>query len=354
MSLASPEGYHPPILAADVSGKLDSQIHRKTRSMTPAIPALSVIVPAHNPEPGRLRQTLEALRAQTADPATWECIVVDNASTRFPQLGEWASSVPENLRIVPEPSLGLTSARIAGFQAARGAIAVLVDDDNVLAPDYLAQVAAIFDAHPRVGAIGGKVLPQFEAPPPPWAGEFLPLLALRDLGGQVMVSTGLHHDGNPPNLYPAFAPLGAGMSLRRAAFQAWLDARAGKAPVLSDRRGAELTSAGDNDIIFCAMRAGWEVGYFPQLVLTHLIPAARLEAGYLARLNRGIQKSWMQVLMLHDGCPWPPMTRTGAELRKLKAWFMYGAWKSTPARIRWQGACGHYEGRVAPDSGGRG
>ena len=76
-----------------------------------------------------------------------------------------------------------------------------------------------------------------------------------------------------------------------ARFQAWLDARTGGSGVLTDRRGNELTSGGDNDIVFCVMQAGWEVAYVPQLSLTHLIPAGRLEAGYLARLNRGIQKS---------------------------------------------------------------
>jgi hypothetical protein len=68
---------------------------------------------------------------------------------------------------------------------------------------------------------------------------------------------------------------------------------------------ANCTSSGDNDIVLCAMRAGWEVAYFPSLALNHLIPAGRLESNYLARLNRRVQKSWMQVLTLHDANPWP-------------------------------------------------
>jgi hypothetical protein len=94
------------------------------------------------------------------------------------------------------------------------------------------------------------------------------------------------------------------------------------------------------------MRAGWEVGYFPELSLTHLIPAGRLEPTYLSRLNRGIQKSWMQVLTRHEANPWPPLTPVGAALRKLKVWFSSRAWSSPAARIRWQGACGHFDGRV--------
>jgi hypothetical protein len=233
-----------------------------------------------------------------------------------------------------------------GFAAARGVFAVMVDDDNVLEPDYLVQVLAIFAAHPKLGTAGGKSLPEFAAVPAEWTQEFFPLLALRDLGEKELVAPTLRPPGAARNEYPAFAPIGAGMALRRASWQAWMVARYGSAPVLSDRRGVTLTSGGDNDIVFCGLRAGWHTGYFPQLRLTHLIPATRLEANYLARLNHGIQQSWMQVLSLHDANPWPHLSRVSALLRKAKAWFTYRAWSSPAARVRWQGACGHFDGRV--------
>jgi len=134
------------------------------------------------------------------------------------------------------------------------------------------------------------------------------------------------------------------MALRRAAWEAWLQAPGAHA--LSDRRGAALSSAGDNEIVFQVLKAGWSVAYFPGLVLTHLIPESRLQPGYLARLNHGIQKSWMQVLARHDASPWPSLTPPGARLRALRAWFTHRAWSSPAARIRWQGACGHFAGRL--------
>jgi hypothetical protein len=137
------------------------------------------------------------------------------------------------------------------------------------------------------------------------------------------------------------------MALRRPAWNAWLESLRDPAAVPSDRRGGELTSSGDNDIVLCALQAGWRAGYFPELSLTHLIPAGRLDAGYLARLNRGIQQSWMQVLTRHAANPWPALTPAGAALRKAKAWFTNRAWSSPAARVRWQGACGHFDGRVA-------
>ena len=58
------------------------------------------------------------------------------------------------------------------------------------------------------------------------------------------------------------------------------------------------------------------------------------------------QKSWMQVLTLHDACPWPPLSPAGVALRKGKAWFVYHAWTSPAARVRYHGVCGHFEGRL--------
>jgi hypothetical protein len=207
-------------------------------------------------------------------------------------------------------------------------------------------VLSIFADHPNVGLAGGKSIPSFEAEPPEWSREFFPLLALRNLGEKPIISAGLRPAGALHNQYPAFAPLGAGMALRREVWTPWLEAT-NRGSALSDRRGKELTSGGDNDIVLCGMRSGWEAGYFPQLSLTHLIPAGRLDADYLARLNRGIQTSWMQVLSRHDANPWLPLTRVGATLRKAKAWFTYRAWSSPVAQIRWQGVCGHFNGRIA-------
>ncbi|MBI3885667.1 MAG: glycosyltransferase [Opitutae bacterium] len=305
---------------------------------------VSVIIPTHNPHPGRLQRTLAGLRAQTLPAARWETVLVDNDSQPPVDPALFAIVAPANLRPVREPHLGLSSARRRGLAETTAPLCVLVDDDNVLAPDYLAHVVRLFAAHPGVGALGGRSAPEFEITPPPWMRQFDDLLACRDLGPAAQISHGLRDPATGRNAYPLCAPIGAGMALRREAAQSWL-ARADDT-LFSDRRGKELSSSGDNEIILTLLQRGWEVGYFPELSLTHLIPAGRTKFAYLARLNRSIQKSWIEVLLGYDASPWPQIAGWTLPLRELKAWFTHRAWSGRAGYIRWKGACGHFQGRV--------
>lgn len=300
---------------------------------------LSVVICTHNPAADRLFATLEALKAQTLRADGFETLLVDNASTRFPSRELIELHAPARMRVIREPELGLTPARKRGLREARAPIVIFVDDDNVLDPDYLEAAAVLMESDPRIGAAGGRSYPWFETQPEPWHTEFFPQLALRDPGDTPLVSEPGAKD------YPAFAPIGAGLVVRATAAAAWLEKSGTGTP--PDRRGTSLSSAGDNDLVFTILEANWSVAYSPRLRLTHLIPASRLDAGYLARLNRGIQESWIRVLQLHNACPWPPLSRAGAALRKFRAWFAHRAWRSGAPRVRWQGACGHFDGRVS-------
>lgn len=307
-----------------------------------AVPEISVIVPAHNPHQGRLARTLDALRLQVPSSQKWEIVLVDNGSHPEITLREIRDVAPAHLRVVREPKLGLTYARLCGLRETTGPLCAFVDDDNILAPDYLSRATDIFARHPSLGAIGGRIVPEFEQSPAAWQGEFFPLLALRDNGPRAVISEPIASSGGLRR-YPAeAAPVGAGMVVRRAALQSWLT----RSDACNDRQGDELSSAGDNDLVLSILRDGWQVGYFPELSLTHLIPPRRLEAHYLGRLNRGIQKSWMQVLTRHGINPWPSIPGWTVPLRRAKAWLTHQAWRGDAAHVRWQGACGHFEGRV--------
>ena len=302
--------------------------------------ALSVIIPTHNPETGRIARALSALRGQDLSVAEWEMIVIDNVSEPPLETRVIDLSWHPGARIVREEKLGLTPARMRGFREARGDLCVLVDDDNLLQPDYLSQARDIAARHSDVGVFAGKSLPEFESPPPPWLKELFGLLALRDDGDEEKLESW-------ENRYPSHAPIGAGMVIRRSAALEWVNQieRDPRRRAL-DRTGSQLVSGGDNDIVISVLKAGLKTGYFPSLGLTHLIPAARCEVDYLARLSRAMSQSWMRLLTIHGINPWPAIPAWSVPLRQAKAWFTLHAWSGPAARIRWAAACGHFEGRT--------
>ena len=298
--------------------------------------SLSVIIPTYNPDAERFNKTLNGLKEQTLSFNHWELIIVDNNSS--PGFSSQVDIAWQpNSSIVHESKQGLTFARLKGFAEARGAIIVMVDDDNILAADYLEQVLYIFNKEPKLGAVGGKSIPIFETAPPEWLSTFYSNLALRDLGDEVIME-------GWSNKYPQSAPIGAGMALRKTALKTYMDkALAGKVKT-TDRTALSLSSGGDNDMVIEVLKAAWLVAYHPALTLQHVIPAKRMETGYMAQLVNNTNRSWVQLLDSHGINPWNKIAGRTVPLRKIKAWFTYKAWKNKVNFIRWQGACGTFEG----------
>ena len=303
---------------------------------------LSVIIPTHNPNRARLERTLAGLKHQTLPLDRWELIIVDNATPDCNHVPSFDRSWHPASKIIREERIGLTRARLAGIAASQGKGLVFVDDDNVLHPDYLSQVVEILNQDPTLGAIGGKSTPEFEAEPKDWVKNFYGCLALRDFGDEVKTYQFTQHDSKH---HPDFAPIGAGMALSRKAATYYAELIESSSNRQSfDRTGRNLQSGGDCDINLTLLAAGWKVGYFPQLQLIHLIPEGRTTARYLACMNYASSRSWVQVLDVHGIRPWGKIPRWGVIPRKIKAFVSYHPWTGPAAYIRWQGACGLFEG----------
>jgi len=212
----------------------------------------------------------------------WELLVIDNASA--------AEKVPRpdlswhpRARLLKEPKLGLTQARLRGIQEAAGELLVFVDDDNVLDPDYLGTAQRVAQQKLFLGSWSGQCRPEFEEPPPDWTRRYWGNLVIRLFDQDVW--------SNLPRLSETM-PCGAGLCVRREVAQHYLHLHeAGKRSMLLDRVGGSLVSGGDNDLAACACDLGLGVGLIAALKLTHLIPPERLTERYLIRLADGIYYS---------------------------------------------------------------
>ena len=300
---------------------------------------VSVVIPTHNPRRDYLERVLGALAAQTLDRSKWELVVIDNKSEEpvsdLLGLGLAPSNLPPpiqgsasrgdnsplsrgnsglrlglgkaegekrkaektpsaisdlpptpSVRVVREDKVGLTNARLRGFAETTGEIVVLVDDDNVLAPDYLEQVVWIAREHPFLGTWSGNVVLEIEpgAPGPP--------RELRHLLCERIVERDLW--SNDPSHFQA-TPWGAGECIRREVADAYGEKvmREPRHRQL-DLQGAQLVYGGDTDIAYTGLEKGLGMGVFKKLRVSHLTPASRCEEEYLLRRHEG--KAFSEVL----------------------------------------------------------
>jgi glycosyltransferase involved in cell wall biosynthesis len=267
-----------------------------------AAPApVSVIICTHNPRADYVGRCLAALQAQTLPTGRWELVVVDNLSDE-PLAGRLDLGWHAGARLVREEKLGLTPARLRGIREAAGEVLVFVDDDNVLAPDYLEMALRVARERPFLGSWSGQCLPSFEQTPASWTERYWGTLCIRRFDTEAW--------SNLPRL-PATMPAGAGLCARRGVARRYLGLHdAGKRRFQLDRTGGSLISGGDNDLAACACDLGLGMGLIPDLKLEHLIPPGRLTADYIERLVEGIEFSSV-VLDANRGVERPPRSRLG-------------------------------------------
>jgi glycosyltransferase involved in cell wall biosynthesis len=256
---------------------------------------LSVVICTHDPRREYLERVLAALQQQSLPRQSWDLTVVDNASS--PPVAAFIDlSWHPGSRLVEEAELGITFARLRGIRESRADVMVFVDDDNVLAPDYLAQALEIATRWPTLGAWGSSIIePEFEKEPPDALRPYLGWLALRS-------QTRPGWSNNPKD--HGCIPWGAGMCVRRVVAAAFVDGCAAN-PLwrVLGRRGKNYLIAGEDDLLaLSSSHVGMGWGIFPTLKLHHLISSSRLTHEYIYRMaeERAISNALLKFLFNPD------------------------------------------------------
>lgn len=99
-------------------------------------PAVSVLIPTHQRRES-LRAALESLASQSAAPETYEVVVATDACSDGSAEMVEALAVPYELRSVAPAGRGRAAAVNAALAAARGEVAIVLDDDMRVAPELV-------------------------------------------------------------------------------------------------------------------------------------------------------------------------------------------------------------------------
>jgi glycosyltransferase involved in cell wall biosynthesis len=238
------------------------------------LPELSVVIGTFN-RAHTLADTLKVLGSQQCPPALgWEIVVVDNNSndTTSQVVNTFAKTAPVPVRYVFEPRQGLSHARNRGIQEARASTIAFTDDDVIPAPDWVARVHAAL-AKWHADGVGGRVLPQWESPPPQWILDnprLLSRLALMDFEGARLLTLPTHGE---PRVW------GANMAFRRHVFD--------KVGMFDPRRGMtgkKFFRGEEVDLINRALASGLRIAYDSALTVFHRIGPERMRKAYFRKL----------------------------------------------------------------------
>jgi GT2 family glycosyltransferase len=176
----------------------------------------SVLIPSFG-RPEKLSNCLRSLARQTMAPD--EVLVVwqaEDTATRDAALS-LVDQTPFSLKVLHSPEQGVVPAENAALDAAAGDVILLIDDDAVSSPDWVARHLAHY-ADPAVGAVGGPA-DNFLADGTPFPRRAVEPLGKLTSSGRLlgnMYDQIVEWRSRPPQ--PVDHLVGYNMSLRRVAF----------------------------------------------------------------------------------------------------------------------------------------
>jgi glycosyltransferase involved in cell wall biosynthesis len=266
---------------------------------------LDVIICTYN-RASELDRALAALATQQgSDRLLWSVLVVDNGSkddtAGVVEAWRIGGGIP-GLRRVVELKTGLTAARRRGVRETNGSWIAFVDDDNLLAPDWIHSLAEAIAAHAEAGGFGGKIIIEWSSPRPDYLEQFGWCFAEQDYGAETREIDNL---------------AGAGMVLQRQALEAsgWVDR-----PLVEDRTGSSLVSGGDVEMVQRVRGRGYKLWYLPQCKLSHRISAERMTRRHLLILNFGLGRGAAAINAIGWSGTYETWIRNAKSNKRLFAW----------------------------------
>jgi len=236
-------------------------------------PEVSVVIPTYN-RSALLRSTVDSVLNQDTQ-TTFEVVVIDNNSSDDTKdvVASLIETYPGKVRYVVERKQGNAHARNRGIEEARGAIVAFVDDDVTVDKNWLTSLKTILDARSDLSFVGGKVLPQWNGPPPSWlTPDHWAPLALLDYGNDEFAISG----NSPRGL------LTANIAFRRNVFEE-------TGMFLPDLQRVKdmIGSMEDHEFLLRVCRSGKQGIYTPRMIATTHIDTERLTKAYHRRWHTG-------------------------------------------------------------------
>ena len=218
----------------------------------------SIIIATHA-RPASVARLVESLAPQIR-PGEDELIIAENGVAEPSTINE----APVELDHLYDPRPGKCRIQNRAIQRAEGEIIVCLDDDLVVAPDYVVEVERFFDKHPEFAAMKGRTLP-IEDP----VKKVGPAAVYLDLP---IVDHG-------ENVVEVHGVLGANMAFRKSALD--------KVGLFDEHLGPGAAGhEEETEMSQRLRRAGYKIGYAPRALVHHEVDPARADRERFIRIAR--------------------------------------------------------------------
>lgn len=243
---------------------------------------VSVIICTHNRYESLL-ETLQSLISQDYPVSDYEVIIVDNNSSDNTKdvVNEYVEkskkkqgkSYDYNLnqtmqvRYVVEEKIGLSHARNRGITNAQGDIVAFIDDDAKADRFWLSKLLQVYDDEKDAGCVGGRVIPLWRIPKPPWWHP--------DLDAVInSVDHGRYRIAMTHRPYP----IGTNISFRMDTIK-----DVGRFRIDIGRAGSKLLAGEEMELCTRIAKAGYKIYYEPSAIVYHTIAPGRLTKSYIRK-----------------------------------------------------------------------
>jgi len=238
---------------------------------------LTVLLATRN-RSGILRSVLESYCLLQSPLNGWKLVVVDNGSTDDTPgvLASFRNRLP--LTSLSEPTLGKNCALNTGLEFVDGDLAVFADDDAFPNPDWLVRLEEAAEKYSACSMFGGKIVPRWEAPPPPWIGWL-------ELGPIFTVTPPTLREGElpsemVPNIY------GPNMAIRADVFRSGIRFDTSIGP-----RGSSYPMGSETELLVRLSRQGHRACHVQSAIVEHFVRKEQMDKTWVLqraiRLGRG-------------------------------------------------------------------
>lgn len=240
---------------------------------------ITIIICCYNAEE-KLNKVLDKIYVQQElEKYVYEIIVVDNHSTDSTKEVVFKYSKEKkspSIKYIYEARAGLSNARKAGVDACVTKWIAFLDDDNLIAPDWITKIVQYKNSNKEIGAFNGAVVPYISSEIDEEEKECL----RASLKALACTHYNKEELSKKPKT-PFRNPIGAGMviladPLKELSDRGWLSS--------NGRTKDKLTSGEDTEMTEYVKKCGYKFGFCADAILYHDLGRKRLEKQYLKKL----------------------------------------------------------------------